>query len=161
MIPAAGTTLSARAPVTRTFWRDPLFWLAVMAGPACWLLLYLLLRPASPQWDWPLAAPAEYLMPVLLYPVLEEIVFRGLIQELVREFISRRTLGPLSLANLLTSLVFTGFHFFNHAPLWAALVFFPSLVFGFFKDRHHTLTAPILLHGFYNAGFLLLFTTPA
>jgi len=142
-------------------WRDLLFWLAVMAGPLCWLLLYLLLRPATPQWTWPLAAPAEYLLPVLLYPVLEEIVFRGLLQELAQEFISRRTLGPVSLANLLTSLVFTGFHFLNHTPLWAALVFFPSLVFGFFKDRYGTLTAPILLHGFYNAGFLLLFTAPA
>jgi len=142
-------------------WRDRLFWLAVMAGPLCWLLLYLLLRPATPQWTWPLAAPADYLLPVLFYPVLEEIVFRGLLQELAQEYISRRTLGPISLANLLTSLVFTGFHFLNHAPLWAALVFFPSLVFGFFKDRYGTLTAPILLHGFYNAGFLLLFTAPA
>jgi membrane protease YdiL (CAAX protease family) len=138
-----------------------LFWLAVMAGPLCWLVLYLLLRPATLQWTWPLAAPADYLLPVLFYPVLEEIVFRGLLQELAQEFISRRTLGPISLANLMTSLVFTGFHFLNHTPLWAALVFFPSLVFGFFKDRYGTLTAPILLHGFYNAGFLLLFTAPA
>jgi membrane protease YdiL (CAAX protease family) len=142
-------------------WRDLLFWLAVMAGPLCWLALYLLLRPATPQWTWPLATPADYLLPVLFYPVLEEIVFRGLLQELAQEYISRRTLGPISFANLLTSLVFTGFHFLNHAPLWAALVFFPSLVFGFFKDRYGTLTAPILLHGFYNAGFLLLFTAPA
>jgi membrane protease YdiL (CAAX protease family) len=151
----------SRLPVTRMLWRDTLFWLAVMAGPLCWLLLYLLLRPATPQWTWPLAAPADYLLPVLFYPVLEEIVFRGLLQELAQEYISRRTLGPISLANLLTSLVFTGFHFLNHAPLWAALVFFPSLVFGFFKDRHGTLTAPILLHAFYNAGFLLIFTAPA
>ena len=153
--------MSSRLPVTPPLLRDRLFWLAVMAGPLCWLLLYLLLRPAIPQWIWPLAAPADYLLPVLFYPVLEEIVFRGLLQELAQEFISRRTFGPLSLANLLTSLVFTGFHFLNHAPLWAALVFFPSLVFGFFKDRRQTLTAPILLHGFYNAGFLLLFTSPA
>jgi membrane protease YdiL (CAAX protease family) len=142
-------------------WRDSFFWLAIMAGPICWLLLYLLLQPASPQWTWPLADPAAYLLPVVFYPVLEEVVFRGLLQELAREYISRRSFGPLSLANLLTSLVFTGFHFLNHAPLWAALVFFPSLVFGFFKDRHGTLTAPVLLHGFYNAGFLLIFTMPA
>jgi len=132
-----------------------------MAGPICWLVLYLLLRPAPPHWTWPLAAPTDYLLPVLFYPVLEEIVFRGLLQELAQEYISRRMLGPISLANLLTSLAFTGLHFLNHAPLWAALVFFPSLVFGFFKDRYGTLTAPILLHGFYNAGFLLIFTAPA
>ena len=153
--------MSARFTATRTLCRDKIFWLAVTAGPLCWLVLYLLLRPATPHWTWPLAAPADYLLPVLFYPVLEEIVFRGLLQELAQEYISRRTLGPISLANLLTSLVFTGFHFLNHAPLWAALVFFPSLVFGFFKDRYGTLTSPMLLHGFYNAGFLLLFTTPA
>ena len=131
--------MSSRSPSSRTLWRDRLFWLAVTAGPLCWLVLYLLLRPATPQWTWPLATPADFLLPVLFYPVLEEIVFRG----------------------LLTSLVFTGFHFLGHAPLWAASVFFPSLVFGFFKDRYQALTAPILLHGFYNAGFLLIFTAPA
>jgi CAAX protease family protein len=152
--------LTSTPAVTRTLWRDRLFWLAIMAGPLSWLVLFLLLRPAT-QWSWPIRMPAEYLLPVLIYPVLEEAVFRGLLQELAQEYISRRRFGPLSLANLLTSLVFTGFHFLNHAPLWAVLVFFPSLVFGLFKDRYHTLTAPILLHGFYNAGFLLLFTTPA
>ncbi len=33
----------------------------------------------------------------------------------------------------------------------------PSLVFGYFKDKYHSLTAPILLHVFYNAGFFWLF----
>lgn len=145
---------------TRTLWRDRLFWLAVLAGPVSWVALFFLLQPV-PEWAWPFRMPAEYLMPVVIYPVLEEVVFRGLLQELVRDYVSQQHFGPLSLANLLTSLVFTGFHFLNHAALWAALVFFPSLVFGFFKDRYRTLTAPILLHGFYNAGFLLLFTVPA
>ena len=101
------------------------------------------------------------MLPVLCYPVLEEIVFRGLIQELVSDYLSRQSLGPLSVANLLTSVLFTALHFLYHPPLWAALVFFPSLVFGFFKDRTRQLTAPIILHIFYNAGFVWLFTTPA
>lgn len=99
-------------------------------------------------------------MPALFYPVLEEVVFRGLIQELVQQTVSARAFGPLSVANLLTSLLFTGLHFLTHTPLWAALVFFPSLVFGYFKDRHRSLRAPILLHVCYNAGFLWLFTVP-
>ena len=140
-------------------WQDPLFHLALLAGPAAWLILYLVLQP-DPQWGWPLVAPLAYLMPVLVYPVLEEIVFRGLVQELVHEYLSSRCLGPLSVANLLTSLLFTAMHFLYHAPMWASLVFLPSLVFGFFKDRTGRLMAPILLHGFYNAGFLLLFTVP-
>ena len=112
-------------------WQDPLFHLALLAGPAAWFILYLLLQPA-PQWGWPLAAPLAFLMPALVYPVLEEIVFRGLIQDLVHEYVSSRSLGPVSVANLLTTLLFTAMHFIYHAPLWALLVFLPSLVFGFF-----------------------------
>ena len=147
-------SLTGRRP-----WQDPLFRLALLAGPMVWIILYLILRP-EPQWGWPLASPLQYLLPVVVYPVLEEIVFRGLVQELVRDYVSGRCFGPLSVANLLTSLLFTALHFIYHAPLWAALVFLPSLVFGFFKDRTGRLTAPILLHAFYNAGFLLLFTFP-
>ena len=149
----------SRSAATRLPWQDPQFWLALAAGPACWLILYLLLQPEL-RLDWPQAAPLQFLMPAVFYPVLEEIVFRGLIQELVHNTISRRAFGPLSVANLLTSLLFTGLHFLSQPPLWAALVFFPSLVFGYFKDRHQSLWAPILLHVVYNAGFLWLFAAP-
>ena len=123
------------------------------------MVLFLILHP-SIQWGWPLLTPLVFLLPVLVYPVLEEIVFRGLIQELVHEYLSKASLGPVSVANLLTSLLFAGVHFFYHPPLWAALVFFPSLVFGFFKDRTQGLMAPIILHVFYNAGFLWFFSGP-
>lgn len=132
---------------------------AVLAGPVAWLGLYVIQQPAI-QWDWPLIKPWQFLLPVLLYPVVEEIVFRGLIQELLRDTVSRKSLGPVTIANLLTSLLFTALHFIYHAPLWAALVFFPSLVFGFFKDRTHQLIAPIILHVFYNAGYIWLFAPP-
>jgi len=139
--------------------KDPLFGVALAAGPLCWLGFFFILQP-SLQLGWPLTAPVMYLLPVLVYPVLEEIVFRGLIQELVHDYLSKSSLGPATVANLLTSLLFAGLHFVYHPPLWAALVFFPSLVFGFFKDRTGVLTAPILLHVFYNAGFLWLFSAP-
>ena len=144
----------------RVLWQDPLFYAALLAGPLFWIALYRMQQPAI-QWGWPLLEPWQFLVPVVLYPLVEEMVFRGLLQELVHDYISQRSLGPLSVANLMTSTVFTALHFIYHAPVWAVLVFFPSLVFGFFKDRTRKLTAPILLHVFYNAGFLWLFTTPA
>lgn len=150
-----------KSPVqTRLSWKDPLFYAALMAGLLFWLALYLLQQPVI-QWGWPLLQPWQFLVPVVFYPLVEEVVFRGLLQELVHEYISHHSLGQISVANLVTSVVFTAMHFIYHAPLWAALVFFPSLVFGFFKDRTGRLTAPILLHIFYNAGFLWLFTRPA
>jgi len=140
-------------------WKDRLFWIAIAAGPISWAGLFFILQP-SIQWGWPLFALPAFLLPVLVYPVLEEIVFRGLIQEFAHDYLSKASLGPLSHANLITSVLFTGVHFVNHVPLWAALVFFPSLVFGFFKDRSGGLVAPIILHVFYNAGFLWLFSGP-
>ncbi len=136
-----------------------MFRVALAAGPLCWLGLFFILQP-SLQWGWPLLAPTVFLLPALAYPVLEEIVFRGLIQELVHDYLSKAALGPVTIANLLTSILFTGLHFLYHPPLWAALVFFPSLVFGFFKERTRGLAAPISLHVFYNAGFLWLFSAP-
>ena len=151
--------MSTTSAEYRALWRDPLFLAAILAGAAVWLGLYFIQQPAI-QWDWPLIKPWQFLLPVLLYPVVEEIVFRGLIQELVRDTVSRKSLGPVTIANLMTSVLFSALHFIYHAPLWAALVFFPSLVFGFFKDRTHRLTAPVILHVFYNAGYLWLFAPP-
>jgi len=90
--------------------------------------------------------------------VLEEVVFRGIVQEMLfRQPWGRREVGLLSVANLITSILFAGSHFIHHPPLWAILVFFPSLIFGYFKDRYQRLYVPILLHVFYNAGYFLLF----
>lgn len=139
--------------------RDPLFYLALLAGPAVWSVLYLL-APLPVEWNKPLLYPVWFLKLVLIYPVLEEIMFRGLLQELVRDLLSKVRFGPLTVANLLTSVFFAGAHFFYHPPLAAALVFFPSLVFGFFKERTDSLVAPVLLHAFYNAGYLWLFAIP-
>lgn len=136
--------------------RDGWFWIALSLGPLCWLGLWLLQgRPSlAPK----IQDPVTWGMLVVIYPVLEEIVFRGGLQGwlLDRPKFDRQCCG-LTLANLLTSLVFTALHFLNHPPLWAALVLFPSLVFGWSRDRHASLSGAIVLHVFYNFGMLTLF----
>ncbi|MEO5573578.1 MAG: JDVT-CTERM system glutamic-type intramembrane protease [Gammaproteobacteria bacterium] len=115
--------------------------------------------PLALDLAWPLRAPLTFLLLALVYPVLEELVFRGALQgALTRQTWGGRKLGPISLANFFTSLVFAGFHLFYHAPLWAALVFLPSLIFGYFRDRHQSVRPAIVLHVFYNAGYFWLFT---
>ena len=144
-------------PTTRSrFWLDPLFFAALAVALGYWLALYLVTQ-VTPEPGWPLREPLRFLYPALLYPVVEELVFRGLVQDLAQRHIRPWRLGPLSHANLITSVLFTVLHFINHAPLWAAAVFFPSLVFGFFKDRTGKLAAPIVLHVFYNSGYFWLF----
>ena len=142
------------------FWRDPPFYAAIAAAPVYWLVLYATTRAHSAL-DWPLREPLLFLYPALFYPVVEELVFRGLIQDLAHRHLKPWRLGPLTHANILTSIVFTALHFIYHPPLWAAAVLAPSLLFGFFKDRSGMLAAPIVLHVFYNSGYFWLFGQPA
>ena len=140
------------------FLRDTLFWLALMAGPVVWVLLWLIGLPTDQQG----ASVSTWLYVVLAYPILEEIVFRGGLQSaLLKRDALRRTLGtvPLTLANLITTVIFAAFHLLNQPPLWAALVIAPSLVFGWMRERHDSVIPSIVLHIFYNAGFVALFVS--
>jgi len=135
---------------------DPRLWAALAVGPVFWLLLPLTgVAPGDPSWV--LRQPGVFLSVALLYPLAEEVVFRGLVQEGLAARLPTRSLGPVSAANLATSALFSALHAFTHPPLWAAAVFVPSLVFGYFKDRHGKLAAPVTLHAFYNAGYFGLF----
>lgn len=139
------------------YWQDPLFFAAVAAALLYWLALYLITQPDIDA-GWPIREPLRFLYPALLYPVVEEWIFRGFVQEFAHRQLRPWRLGPLTHANILTSLLFTALHFINHPPLAAAMVFIPSLVFGFFKDRSGRLAAPIALHIFYNSGYFWLLT---
>ena len=89
---------------------------------------------------------------IVFYPVVEELAFRGMIQE----YISTKTKQYpsyfyISVANILTSILFVLMHFVHHTPLWALLVFIPSLIFGYFKEQYKSILPSIFLHMFYNA----------
>lgn len=139
--------------------KDWTFHAAWAAALVFWGILYGFTQ-AQIQWDWPLREPWLFLWPALFYPVLEEIVFRGLVQDLAHQHLRPWRLGPISHANLITSLAFTALHFLYHPPAWAAAVILPSLVFGYFKDKYKGLTAPIALHVFYNCGYFWWFAPP-
>ena len=130
---------------------DPRFALALAAGVLFWLALAWL--GAIP----PLQGLVALAALGLLQPLLEELLFRGLLQGwLLAKPWGRRQFGGFTLANLLAALVFTALHFVNHPPLWAAGVLLPALLFGYFRDRHDSVLPAIALHVFYNAGYFLL-----
>ena len=133
--------------------RDVHFGLAVLAGPVVWSVIAWQGQrtPAWPE-DW-----TTYLLIVLLYPVVEEIIFRGFLQEwLWRRTRGRLLLGPLSVANIMAATAFAAAHLVVHAPTHALAVLLPGLVFGFFRDRYGSILPGALLHCFYNAGWFLL-----
>lgn len=141
----------------RSPWRDRPFWWALALGPLAWGVLLAWLGPGRPA-AW-LERPGLLLWLGFALPALEELAFRGGVQDALGRLTGRR-LGPLSLANLGTSVLFAALHLVAHPPLWAAAVFFPSLVFGWSRERCACLAAPIALHAFYNSGYFLLLAAP-
>ena len=133
-------------------------WLAaiVVAWPV-WFGLYQL-SPGHFDPGWAVESPMPFFMLVLLYPLLEEIVFRGFLQESLLKLtpLARSILG-ITLANVVTSIMFAAAHLISHTPLMAALVILPSLLFGYFRDRFDGWLIPsILLHIYYNLGYFLI-----
>lgn len=142
--------LALAAP--RNGWTDPAIWLALAAGPAFWLLAVAagveVPGPERPSW-------ARVASALLWYPVLEELLFRGVIQGqlIARRWGGRRWLG-ISAANAVTALLFAALHLALGPTPWAAAVLVPALVFGGLRERTASVYPAILVHAGYNASLL-------
>ena len=91
---------------------------------------------------------------LLVGAVAEEIVFRAGLQRALGRWpsLAGRRIGPLSAANLLTSLLFALVHLWQHPPLAAAGVVPVSWLLGWVYERGgERLAPPTLLHGYFNA----------
>ena len=95
---------------------------------------------------------------VLIYPVIEEIFFRGILQPWIAQR-WKQILFKISAANLITSSIFALLHLAEHIALWALATFIPSLIFGYSLERYNRLLAPIILHTTYNMGYFLIGAT--
>ena len=128
----------------KAWFRDPWPFAALALGPLAWLLP----APGITIAWWRLAVLA----------LLEEILFRGLLQQNLRRWpLFKCLLGPLSPANVAASLVFVLAHLVAQPPAWALAVFFPSLVFGWIWDRHERILPCATVHFFYNLCFFYRF----
>jgi len=131
------------------WWRDPHALAALGVALPVWLMLGLL---AGPQMRAP-AGGLAWLSLVLVQPVAEELVFRGVLQgQLLRLSEGRRVAG-LTLANLATTAGFVAVHLLAQPPAWALAVAAPSLLLGHLRERLGSVWPAVALHAFYNAGF--------
>ena len=145
----------ALSPLRARFWRDAQFWWLAAAALPVWAALGAIFGLGDA--DWVLTEPARFAWVVLAYPLLEELAFRGALQPwLLRYTSARRQVAGISMANVVTSVVFAAAHLFQHAPAWAAAVLIPSLAFGYVRDRFDAVAPAIVLHVFYNLGYFLL-----
>lgn len=133
--------------------RDGQFYFALLAAPP---VLAVLSWTAPSLFAGSPPATGAVLMLLLWQPVIEELLFRGIIQGAMEKTAAgRRSVAGLTAANLAASLLFAAAHLVNQTPAWAVLVFFPSLLFGYFRTRHAGIAAPVLLHAAYNGLYLL------
>jgi len=141
---------------SKLLWRDKQLGAAILAALIVWAGMLIWFPPQRTVW--PTENLERFLLLVLAYPIIEEVVFRGLLQGWLLTFKwGQKRWWLLSGANLITTAIFAAMHGFQHAPIAAAMVIFPSLVFGYFRDRDGNIGRAIFLHSFYNAGYFLIY----
>jgi membrane protease YdiL (CAAX protease family) len=93
---------------------------------------------------------------VVWTPLLEELLFRGVIQGELRQhqWALRSWLGFTG-ANVATSVLFAAAHLISQSLTWSLAAFAPSLIFGYFRDRHDNLWPAFALHACFNGAFIL------
>jgi len=92
---------------------------------------------------------------IMFIPLAEELFFRGVLQDYFKEKTAKKILG-LTYANIIVSVLFAS----AHIPAWglfhSALVFIPSLAFGFLYDKSGKLVYCIFLHAVYNFNVFIV-----
>lgn len=133
-------------------WRwllDAHWLLALAAAVPVWLALALLvgaqMRAPAASWAW--------VSLVVVQPLLEELVFRGVLQGQLLRLTRARRLGAVSTANVATTVVFVALHLPAQPFAWALAVAVPSLVFGHLRERLGSVWPAVALHAVYNLGF--------
>ncbi len=140
------------------------YWQLLLQGGAFYLLLSIMVAalPISPPPMSPIkqlvgtgvsGITAAVLMVALIAPLMEEILFRGLLQgALQRKFSFLSTM-------LVVSVVFTAIHILSFGLYLPALgvIFIASLILCYLRQRHQSLWPPVFFHaGFNLTGLLLL-----
>lgn len=127
--------------------------LAVLLALPVWVALGVLVGPGM-YLPAGLLAWASF---VLIQPLLEELVFRGVLQGLALRLTSHNgqlpRVGPVTLANGLVTVAFVALHLQAQPLAWALAVAVPSLVLGHLRERLASVWPAVLVHGIYNAGF--------
>ena len=161
--PCALEKTVARADFHQTLGRLGLRWPPKLSGDRAFLLCagaapltWTIMAWAVPVYSMSLVQlwSLGFVSVVIWYPLWEELLFRGLLQgELIERGWIRPWVGGLSGANIIVSLLFSVCHLWSHSPIWAVLIFFPSLAFGYLRDRLGSTVPSILMHMWYNGGY--------
>ncbi|MEA3404722.1 MAG: JDVT-CTERM system glutamic-type intramembrane protease [Pseudomonadota bacterium] len=139
--------------IKKRFWLDVRFYAALILAPIVLMLGFLLYPDVLPSLT---VTWSVFFIMVVWQPIIEELFFRGFLHGQFNQnrFFSKSFFG-LTITNLVVSSVFVLAHMFVQPFGWALAVFFPSLIFGWFRDQFDSVFPSIILHSFYNGVFLL------
>ena len=137
-----------------------LIWGALIGALLLWLALAVFFR-IYPTLDWIFSDFGLFVAVCFLSPILEEYVFRGL----VYDYVERRSqwhwpshsVLNISVANLVSSMLFVIMHGLFRGFGTALLVIVPSLYLGILKRQTSGLGACMIVHGIWNLGWFSLF----
>ncbi|MEJ2181798.1 MAG: JDVT-CTERM system glutamic-type intramembrane protease [Gammaproteobacteria bacterium] len=134
------------------FFKDRLFFAALAIAGLVWGAMWVTVVPTFSIEN--RSITVILFMTIIWYPVLEEILFRGVVQgSLINTLFGQKKVAGLTGANWITSLLFVVAHLWYQPAIWAVMVIVPSLIYGFFRDRFSNIYPSIVLHAFYNGGF--------
>ena len=125
------------------------FILAILSGAIFVLVFHDFMPPFSSrvEFHWKI-----WISLVIWQPLVEEILFRGIVQGQLRKTEwGLRSWSSISAANIVTTILFIMIHTVNNPPLFAIAVIVPSLIFGYFRDYCNSVYPAILLHSAFNA----------
>jgi len=135
------------------FYCDREFYLALLAGLLVLSAIYLFIPVSTSS-----IHPGQWSVVITLViwqPFWEELFFRGIIQgQVYKRSWGQRAWLKISNANIVSSLAFAALHIAYNPNLWSVSVFIPSLVFGYFRERHNTIYSAFALHSIYNLGYM-------
>ena len=134
---------------TRQCYLNYRFMLAMLAGIVVVWVMHRWVQPypSEVEFTW-----AQLLSLIIWQPLVEEVLFRGIIQgQFSKREWGRRSWLSISGANVAASVLFAAIHLINSSPLFAFSVIAPSLVFGYFRDYCNSVYPSIIIHCTYNA----------
>jgi membrane protease YdiL (CAAX protease family) len=129
---------------------------ATTVEPAAWRLQALASIALAAVGLAGVGAGQAWAMPLLLAPVLEELVFRtGLHESLLRLSIARGLPNHSVWPTVLTALAFAAAHVLVRPSLHSALTCAPALVIGHVYQRQRSLLHCVALHALFNTVWWL------
>lgn len=84
-------------------------------------------------------------------PLLEEFIFRGIVQSNLQKYIKYTLFSYISLSNIITSVIFTLLHLVNVSSIFVtSLLIIPSLYLGILYDKYKSIKYTTAAHSLFN-----------